>query len=291
MRPKLTINRPWKFGDSNMAVTVAESFDLLHRSGLDAMNELGVLYFVKDYERRFVLCTDALVHHLGYRDPRQVIGLRDEDLSPPHLVDHYRSYDERILQLGERIVELVELVRNVNGSFDWFATTKWPLLKDGSILGLAGVIRSLRPARSVREGLLPLTPAIELMAEAYQRKLSIEELAEAAGMSPSYFTRQFKKHFGTTPHRYLRSVRLMAVDELLCTTDLPLTAIAHQTGFYDQSHLSNEFSRHHGVTPLEYRLRNRVEVAFPAAPRQVKLRLDVPHQGGREAQRSRDGRG
>jgi PAS domain S-box-containing protein len=259
-----------------MAVTIAESFELLQQAELDAMNELGVLYFVKDHERRFVLCTDALVHHLGYRNPRQVIGLRDEDLSPPHLVDHYRSYDERILQHGERIVELVELVRSVNGSFDWFATTKWPLRQGRSIVGLAGVIRSLRPAHSVGEGLLPLTPAIELMAEAYQRRLSIEELAEAAGMSPSYFNRQFKKHFGTTPHRYLRSVRLMAVDELLCTTELPLSAIAHQTGFYDQSHLSNEFSRHHGVTPLEYRRHNRAGIRLPPGPRQVKLRLDVP---------------
>lgn len=67
----------------------------------------------------------------------------------------------------------------------------------------------------------------------------------------------FRPHFGTTPHRYLRSVRLMAVCELLCTTDLSLLAIAHQTGFYDQSHLSNEFSRGRGVTPMAFRQQHR----------------------------------
>jgi PAS domain S-box len=232
--------------------------NLYNGAALQAMNQLGSLFFVKDTERRFVLCTDALVHHLGYQKADQILGLRDEDISPEYLVEHYRQYDEGVLESGTRVVELVELVRNVDGSYDWFSTTKWPLYDDqGQIVGLAGVVKSLLPRHTMEDDLLPLTPAVELIAQEYHRKLTVEDLAQAAAMSPSHFARQFKIHFGTTPNRYLRSVRLMAVCELLSTTDLPLTAIAHQTGYYDQSHMSNEFNRDRGVTPSTYRREHR----------------------------------
>lgn len=237
---------------------------------LDAMNELGSLFFIKDDQRRFVVCTEALVRHLGYRHSKQLAGLRDEDISPEYLVEHYRAYDDLVLSSGKRVVELVELVRNIDGSYDWFTTTKWPLYDTyGTIIGLAGVTKSLKPRHALGEDLLPLTPAIEMIASDYHRKLTVEELAAAAAMSPSYFNRQFKFHFGTTPHRYLRAVRLMAVCELLSTTELPIMAIAHQTGYYDQSHLSNEFIRERGLTPAAYRQRHQRPGGLRSAARQT----------------------
>ena len=230
-----------------------------------AFDQLSDLFvFIKDQERRFVLCSEPFVHLMGYRDSRQLIGLRDEDISPEYLVDHYRSHDQRVLATGEPIVDLIELVRNVDGTYDWFLTTKLPIRSDdGHVLGLVGVTRGLTKRNKVVDRLLPLTPAVSLISTAYHRQLSVAEMAEAVGMSVSHFNRTFKSHFGATPHQYLRQVRLMAACDLLATTDLPLSVVASRTGYYDQSHLSNDFVRERGMTPSVYR--TRVRPASPAA--------------------------
>jgi PAS domain S-box-containing protein len=224
-----------------------------------AFDQLSDLFvFVKDRERRFVLCSEPFVHLMGFRSTRQLIGLRDEDISPEYLVDHYRSHDQRVLDTGERIVDLIELVRNVDGTYDWFLTTKLPIrAHDGTIIGLVGVTRGLTKRNALVERLLPLAPAVGLISTEYHRQLSVAELAESVAMSTSHFSRTFKSHFGATPHQYLRRVRLMAACDLLATTDLPLSVVASRTGYYDQSHLSNDFVRERGLTPSAYRTKVR----------------------------------
>jgi PAS domain S-box-containing protein len=234
-------------------------------AALGAMDQLEALFFVKDTARRFLYCTEALAQHLGYLRAAQVLGLRDEELSPAHLADHYRRYDESVLGRGERIVDLVELVRNADGRYAWYTTTKWPLLDHGrTIIGLAGVIKSLNPRPPHNDELAPLTPALQLIADQYQRRITIAELAEAAAMSQSQFTRQFKRRLGTTPHRYLRSVRLRAACDLLCSTGLPLSSIAQQTGYYDHSHLTNDFRREFRLSPKEYRRAQTISFTSPS---------------------------
>ncbi|GAA3685970.1 helix-turn-helix domain-containing protein [Streptomyces iranensis] len=218
----------------------------------DQIEDVGV--FVKDAERRFVACSEPIAQSLGYRHSWQLFGLRDEDISPEYLVEHYRGHDEHVLSTGDALIDLVELVRNPNGSYDWFLTTKTPVRPHaGAPIGIVGVTRALTKRDSVSRRLLSLTPAVELISREYTRALSIEELATTVSLSPSHFSRSFKAHFGATPHQYLRRVRLMAACDLLATSDLPMSVIANQTGFYDQSHLSNEFKKERGITPAEYR--------------------------------------
>jgi PAS domain S-box-containing protein len=223
---------------------------LLH--AFDQIDDVRV--FVKDAERRFVACSEPFAQLLGYRHPWQLFGLRDEDISPEYLVEHYRGHDEQVLSTGDPLIDLVELVRNPNGSYDWFLTTKTPIRPQGGTpIGIVGVTRALTKRDSVSRRLLSLTPAVELISREYARAVSVEELAATVSLSPSHFSRSFKAHFGATPHQYLRQVRLMAACDLLAASDLPMSVIAGRTGFYDQSHLSNELKEERGITPAEYR--------------------------------------
>jgi AraC-like DNA-binding protein len=83
--------------------------------------------------------------------------------------------------------------------------------------------------------------------------LDVDELATVVRMSPSHFTRSFNRSIGLTPHRYVIQCRVAKARELLTTTDLPLTEIALNIGFSDQSHFSRRFQEFVGVPPGAYR--------------------------------------
>jgi transcriptional regulator GlxA family with amidase domain len=87
--------------------------------------------------------------------------------------------------------------------------------------------------------------------------LTVEEIAQAAGMSCSHFTRAFRNVLKMTPHRYVMWRRLVKAQELIKTSRATLAEIALVTGFSDQSHLCRLFHQHLGESPNRYRRRWR----------------------------------
>jgi AraC-like DNA-binding protein len=90
--------------------------------------------------------------------------------------------------------------------------------------------------------------------------LDIDELAALVRMSPSHFTRSFSRSVGLTPHRYVIQCRVGKARELLTTTDLPLTEIALNIGFSDQSHFSRRFQEFVGMPPGAFRRAGATDV-------------------------------
>jgi AraC family transcriptional regulator len=83
--------------------------------------------------------------------------------------------------------------------------------------------------------------------------VSLQTLADLAGVSPFHFLRLFKRTTRRTPHRYLLERRLERARELLRRGSLPLAEVAVEVGFCDQSHLTHHFKRTYGLTPGEFR--------------------------------------
>ena len=82
---------------------------------------------------------------------------------------------------------------------------------------------------------------------------SIAEIQRASGCSPARFIRRFVDAVGLTPKRYMRVQRLSALLPTIARRGpRDWAAVAVDAGFFDQSHLINEFRRITGVTPMAY---------------------------------------
>ena len=87
----------------------------------------------------------------------------------------------------------------------------------------------------------------------FSESFELDTLLEIAGMSRSYFMRQFRQYMGTTPYSYLLSLRITKAREYLEVTDMTIHEIAAATGFSDDPSFSTRFSSMVGMSPLKYR--------------------------------------
>ncbi|WP_033293593.1 GlxA family transcriptional regulator [Amycolatopsis jejuensis] len=91
------------------------------------------------------------------------------------------------------------------------------------------------------------------VAEHLADDLGTPALAAKAGISTRQLTRLFDAHLGTTPGKYVRTVRAEHAARLLSGTDLPLTAIARRCGFGSTETLRQAFLDHFDTPPSAYR--------------------------------------
>lgn len=79
--------------------------------------------------------------------------------------------------------------------------------------------------------------------------ISIAEIAEACGLSPSYFKRAFRVTTGMPPHRWMTLRRIELAKALLLAGKKSISDVAVSCGFADQSHMTRVFGRVVGVSP------------------------------------------
>ncbi len=83
--------------------------------------------------------------------------------------------------------------------------------------------------------------------------LTVERLAERAGMSARTFARTFRSETGTTPAAHVEELRVEAARRLLETTDQTVAAVARNVGLKHAETLHRAFARRVGTTPDRYR--------------------------------------
>lgn len=100
-----------------------------------------------------------------------------------------------------------------------------------------------------------LAAAVRFIRENACSGIDVDDVCGAVALSRRALERRFSDLLDRTPHEEIRRCRVERAQHLLATTDLPLKAIAHETGMRDDTHLIQVFRKLTGQTPGGYRIK------------------------------------
>jgi AraC family transcriptional regulator len=128
--------------------------------------------------------------------------------------------------------------------------------RDGILLELIAEFgRRSGEARSTRQPPPWLRTAREFLRANATGRVSVAQVAAAAGRHEIHLAREFRRFYGTSIGTYLRNLKTERAAQLLRDSSLTICDIALDCGFANQSHLTREFKARYGVTPSRYRAR------------------------------------
>jgi AraC family transcriptional regulator len=93
----------------------------------------------------------------------------------------------------------------------------------------------------------------DFIEENLDQDLELAALAQVAELSPYHFARSFKQSVGLPPIQFLMERRVERAKQLLTDSDIPLSEVALNVGFKNQSHFTTLFRKFTEITPKVWR--------------------------------------
>lgn len=144
--------------------------------------------------------------------------------------------------------------RRVTSMLDTLWQTQEPLAFDSALFALLQEFRSqARMSAPAHSGGNPrFARIVDYLRAHLAERITLEQLAAEAGLSPFHFLRSFQAEHHATPQQVLMALRLFEAKRRLAADEAP-AQVAAAVGLSDQAHLTRAFARRYGVTPARYR--------------------------------------
>ena len=230
-----TMGRPW-IGN--------EVFDLIN----------DTVYFVKNWNCRYVWVSQPLVERCGMNHKNELIGKTTMDLFPTPMGERFIQQDNEVVNSGEPIVGELELHLYPNAASGWCLTWKEPITDDkGNVVGLSGISRDLNSGVEFHRDLHQVASVLNHIRENLSNVLHVEELAEISKLSPFQLDSRVRALFGVSTCQYISRSRIdLACSKLMKTTET-IIEIARMCGYSDASSFTRQFRKMVGITPSNFR--------------------------------------
>ena len=104
-----------------------------------------------------------------------------------------------------------------------------------------------------KTGIIYVDTAMAYINSNFLKKISVEEIANASGISTVYLQKMFKEQYGKTVHRIINEKRIVQAKYLLQQSNANMNVIASQCGFGSCEHMIYTFKKIEGCSPSKYR--------------------------------------
>jgi AraC-like DNA-binding protein len=221
----------------------------------DALSE--VAFFIKDCDGRYLNINHTMVRRCGLRNKSELLGKVALDVFPRLLAETYMAQDRQVVDGGVPVLNHLELHLYPGRSRGWCLTNKIPLRDaHGQVIGLMGTSQDLGLPDAQHPEYRKIADIVLHIQEHYQQNVSIQELADQAGLSLSRVERLFQRVFQHSPRQLLLQSRLSAAMTMIeARPEAKIADIAYECGYTDHSAFSRQFKAHTAMTPAQYRLR------------------------------------
>ncbi len=190
----------------------------------------------------------------------------ESDTARQDLLEMYNRLPEmeykRIVEIAETLEAMVSYIvdRAVKGENDAM-TYEWLLRSGIEQSGASPEIEPLpfspadeaQPETASVSKSSPVYPAVAYLDSHRREIVTMSSMAELCHLSPSYFSRLFRREAGEPFISYMNRQKVQWAKERLRGSNDSVTQIAYDLGFQDTSYFINVFKRFEGITPLVYR--------------------------------------
>ena len=154
--------------------------------------------------------------------------------------------------ISEKIFPKILELLNANGLYK--LTLLWLLLDTLSQYHEAIPLTSpMYQALKGKSAENPIDIVCQYIHEHFMNKITLDEIAKLAGLTPTSFCRFFKKMTGMTFIEYLNELRVSRAQKLLLESQLNINEVAFQAGFESITHFNRIFLRKNKISPRIYR--------------------------------------
>lgn len=195
-------------------------------------------------------CEERHANYVGTGGAHVLVTQPDPDVDPPR---EFRGLLSDVTSALDPVI--VSDARRASAELaapDEFS----PLVLESVVTLIMARAARLREPRSRARGVPDwLLRARDILHDCFREPVALERLAAAAGVTKWHLAREFRHHFHASLGEYARALRVNRALEQLARADAPISEIAFEAGYADQSHFTRACKAATGLSPGAYRRR------------------------------------